>query len=357
MAIVLQRKLRRKAVRRRLTRAGFMTANVVVLLAVVLFVWHARSGADAPVLKSVSSSPSTLAAANPLDQVSSADIALTVSRMTTMSEATAIKNTAESDDVALSSAPATNSVVAKPEVVATSFKSNKDIQEYTVRKGDTVSSIARQFHVTSNSIRWSNGLSGDDVVTGAKLYIPPVGYSGIVYVVKKGDTISSLASRYNASKSELVAANDAELSGIHVGERIIIPGGQQPAPTYSSYNPYGGFAWGGSAIYGSNGYDFGYCTWWVAQRRAQVGDPLPSNLGNASSWPYIGQAAGLPEGNTPRLHAAAVTSTYGEGHVVFIEGVNPNGSVVISEMNHLGWDVTDTRTVSASEASQYIYIY
>jgi surface antigen len=278
--------------------------------------------------------------------------------MTGLDESTAIRNQADSADVNLALAPMTNNVISKPLVTASTFKSNKDIQTYTAVAGDTVTSIAAKFGVTSDSIRWSNGLTGDGVGAGVKLQIPPVGYSGIVYTVKAGDTLASLAQKYKADLGELTAANDAEIAGISTGELIIIPNGQQPVVAKASTASYsGGFAWGSGAIYGYNGYDYGYCTWWVAQRRIAVGMPLPANLGNASSWPYIARSAGLAEGNTPHPYAAAVTSTRGEGHVVFVEAVNPDGSIVISEMNHLGWAVRDTQTIDAGTAAGYIYIY
>ena len=65
----------------------------------------------------------------------------------------------------------------------------------------------------------------------------------------------------------------------------------------------------------------------------------------------------MATGNTPKLYAAAVTSTRGEGHVVFVEAVNDDGSILISEMNHLGWAVKSTQTIDAGTAAGYIYIY
>lgn len=334
-----------------------MVCNALLLAVVLVFVSHGHTS-DASALLSRSVSDSTMT--NPLDQVSSADIAVTVSRMSGMAESTAIKNQSESDDVQVTSASTSNNVVSKPQVSATSFKSNKDIKNYVSQAGESVSSIAAKFNVTSDSIRWSNGLTGEMINAGTKLVIPPAGLSGIVYTVKAGDTVDTIASKYSADKNALIAANDAELSGIQVGEQIIIPNGQQPVQKYTpspAASSSSNFAWGGSAIYGYNGYDYGYCTWWVAQRRAAVGKPVPANLGNASSWGYIARAAGLPVGNTPQLYAAAVTSTRGEGHVVFVEAVNDDGSIVISEMNHLGWAVKDTMTIDAATAAGYIYIY
>lgn len=356
----LRSKLARKTVRKRLVRLAFLVVNLLLLTAVTLVVVAARHN-DKVATPNVSSATPTELAANPLDQISSADIAFAVSTASGMTEQTAIKNQSESADIQLATSPVTDQVVSKPQIISTTFKSNKDIQTYTSQAGDSVSSLAAKFNVTSDSIRWSNNLSGEAIAAGSKLLIPPVGFSGIVYTVKAGDTIDSIATKYNADKSALITANDAEIKGIQLGEQIIIPGGVQPAAPVvkraatASYST--GFAWGNSAIYGYNGYDYGYCTWWVAERRMQVGKPLPSNLGNASSWGYIGRSAGLAEGNTPQVYAAAVTSTAGEGHVVFVEAVNADGSIVISEMNHLGWAVKDTMTIPAATAARYIYIY
>ena len=87
-------------------------------------------------------------------------------------------------------------------------------------------------------------------------------------------------------------------------------------------------------------------------------------LGNASQWYYNAQRLGMATGRTPKQYAAAVTSTYGFGHVVFVESVNADGSVNISEMNVNGentwypvrYDPTYS-TVSAAQAAQYLYVY
>jgi N-acetylmuramoyl-L-alanine amidase len=296
-----------------------------------------------------SSQPTALA--NPLDQVSAADIAETAATMANLAEATAVANNAETVQAELATAPAENVVLAKPQVVATALKSRQDIQKYITQPGDTVSSIAAKFDITPNSVQWSNGILGNSVNSGSSLVIPPI--NGIVYTVKSGDTVASLAQKYNASANQITFFNDTEISGLMPGEQIVIPNGQQPVVTYSSYGLYGG----GTPSFGGDGYDYGYCTYWVAERRIQVGEPLPNNLGNASSWGYLARAFGLSTGYTPRVHAAVVMSTVGEGHVAFVESVNADGSIVISEMNHEGWDVVDDRTIPASEADSLTYIY
>jgi surface antigen len=210
-----------------------------------------------------------------------------------------------------------------------------------------VSSVAAKFNITSNSIRWSNNISGDSLTPGIKIVIPPV--DGIVYNVKSGDTLQSLAATYNANLAQLTAYNDAEINGIQPGERIIIPNGQQPAaPTYNFY----------AAVYGagggSNGYDFGFCTWYVAN---QI--PVPSNWGNASSWAYYAQLSGWQVSTSPTVGSIAQTAyaAGGQGHVAIVTAVSPDGSQIqFKDMNGVaGWDrVGQSGWVSASSYQHYI---
>jgi surface antigen len=98
-----------------------------------------------------------------------------------------------------------------------------------------------------------------------------------------------------------------------------------------------------------NGYDAGQCTWHVKNLRPD----LPNNLGNADQWYYNAQSQGLPTGTEPRVGAAAVRN-YGM-HVAFVEAVNGDGTITISEMNYQ-WVPFETREAVVS-ASDYSYIY
>lgn len=360
----LQLKMQRKAFRKRLLRFGLLAANGLVLLAVLAFLLVGR-GADAP---GKTTSSMSLAKAtqkdqviNPLDQVSAVDIAQTASIMTALPETPYINGQVVAEKVMANSQVNTAAaVIPKPEVIGTAPKSNKDIKTYVVQRGDTVSSIAAKFGLQTNSIRWSNGLDGDNVSAGSSLKIPPV--DGIVYVVKGGDTVNSIAQAYSIGADLITVSNDAEIKGIHPGEVLLLPGAKKPyVPSY--YGSFGaGYSYGSAfgTAYGSyNLYDYNNCTWWVAKRWAEIGRTNMPLLGNASQWYYTAARVGLPHGTTPRTHAAAVTSTYGYGHVVFVEGVNADGSINISEMNVDGRATSRVwySTVPASTANHYLYIY
>lgn len=352
MSSRVHKSLKRKSTRQRLVRYGLIAVNVLMLAGVVSFV-AAGSHSGQPVMASAAVS-SDAAAANPVDGLTSYDIAANVATMTNLPESTAINNQAQSAraTLAVSASGSNSDVVVKPQIVATALKSRDDIQSYTVAAGDTVTSIAQKFGVTSDSIKWSNGLSSDTVNAGTKLAIPPV--NGIVYTVKSGDTVQSLAAKYKANADQIVAYNDAEIAGITTGEQIIIPNGQIQAVAVSRSNIYGGSrALGGSftPTYGNNGYDYGYCTWYVASQIA-----VPSNWGNANTWAYYAAMSGWTVSPVPQPGAIAQTAAGYAGHVAIVTSVNSNGTVTISEMNATaGWGRVDTRTVTTSSFEHYIY--
>lgn len=358
-----QKRLARLIASRRFIRYGLLSLNVLLLGSIVFFVLQGSpDGGQAQ--QAVSSAQQEDAPADPLDPLSTADIAVNLAQMTNLAETTAVTNQADSVSAELAIPAAQATVIAKPQAVATDLKSRKDIGSYVVKNGDTISSIAAQFNVTSESILWSNNISGNAVAPGTKLTIPPV--TGIVYTVKAGDTPDSVAQKYRANKDQIIAYNDAELSGLRVGEQIIIPNGQQvAAPARGSYLS-GSF----SATYGYNGYDPGFCTWYVAKRRAELGRALPANLGDAWKWDDNAIMAGLRVDNIPAVGAAIVTkSNKGPGHVALVEAVNDDGSVWISEMNSRGqvsmtdtrsaggWGKVDFKLIPASAARSYSYIH
>lgn len=359
-------KFRRKSTRKRSVRFALLAVNVLVLTGVIIFVAQNPSNNTTTASTAALGSVTETTVVNPLDQLSSADIALTVARLNSLPEATAVSNQVQSQAAELASATSSGNVLDKPQVVSTALKSKADIKTYVVKAGDTVSSLATQFGVTSNSIKWSNGLTTDAVNAGTKLVIPPV--NGIVYTVKSGDTPDTLASKYGANKDKIVIYNDAEADngGLKVGDQIIIPDGSPPAPAATNNYSYA-LSWGGSATYGSNGYDPGWCTWYAATRRAQLGKPVPSNLGNAYTWAIRAAAFGMSVGSVPQNGAVMVNQ--GGNHVAVVEQVNDDGSFWISEMNSYGQvSMTnptptgglfriDWKVIPAASAGRYRYIY
>jgi LysM repeat protein len=103
--------------------------------------------------------------------------------------------------------------------------SSDQISIYVVRKGDTLSSIAKMFNVTTNTIIWSNNITGSKVSPGDRLVILPI--SGVRHTVKKGDTLQSIAKKYNGDLEEIAQFNDLTTGAkLAVGDMVIIPDGE-----------------------------------------------------------------------------------------------------------------------------------
>ncbi len=100
---------------------------------------------------------------------------------------------------------------------------NTQISVYTVQSGDTISSVAKMFGVSVNTVLWSNNLTGKSALQpGQSLVILPI--SGITYTVKKGDTIQGIVKKYKADVGDVLSYNDISLSSkLTVGDTIIIP--------------------------------------------------------------------------------------------------------------------------------------
>ena len=334
-----------KRSKRRLIRWGIISGNIILLLAVGIFVLTNRSASHTIRSNTLNSAVSTASSfANPLDELSSAQIALNVAQMAKLSELTAIRNQADSDSLLLSMVPNDTTVLAKPQVVATAQKSKHDIIRYTTVPGDTVSGLSKKFGVSANSIRWSNNLSGDSIAAGVKLAIPPV--NGVVYRVKSGDTPASLAQRYRADERLIVVYNDAEINGLKAGDLIIIPNGRVQATV-----SYGSFF----ASYGGNGYDYGYCTWYVASKVS-----VPTNWGNANTWDEYARLSGWTVSSIPRSSAIAQSDRGWAGHVAVVHEVRKTANgyeVKYSDMNGLaGWGrVGFSDWTPSTYFSDYIY--
>ncbi len=269
---------------------------------------------------------------------------MTAAQLTHLPELTAIRNQADSDSLVLSVVPSDSSALSKPQIVATAQKSKQDIIYYKTRSGDTINSLSSKFHVSADSIRWSNNLSGNSLTAGINLVIPPI--NGIVYKVKAGDTPASLSQKYQADESQVISLNDAEIHGLYPGELIIIPNGHVAATV-----SYGLFI----VSYGGNGYDFGWCTYYAASRVN-----VPNNWGNASTWDDYARLSGWTVSSRPVAGAVAQTdyAAGGLGHVAYVEAVSPDGSMIkYSDMNGLaGWGAIGySGWVPSSTFQHYIY--
>jgi len=301
-----------------------------------------------------------------VNEVVASNIAASVASAANLSVKSSVQSLAISTEIQSALPTSDDASIAKPQIVQVSAASRETTQ-YTVQPGDTVDALVAKFGISKDTIKWANNLTSDNLTVGSQISILP--RDGIIYTVKGGETVESIAAKYGADASVITTYNDLEITGVSDGVKIIIPGGVLPdteRPGYvapraynsvssSASNAYSGFRAGTVG----NRYAYGNCTWWVYERRAAIGRPVGSFWGNGGSWAYSGAAAGFTVNNTPAAGAVLVEAG-SPGHVAIVEVMNPDGSIVISEMNNSaygGFNIVNNRTISAGQASLYKYVH
>jgi surface antigen len=110
-------------------------------------------------------------------------------------------------------------------------------------------------------------------------------------------------------------------------------------------------------------YPWGQCTWYVHQRRHQIGKDVPNTLGNGGDWGDKAKSEGFKVNGTPKVGAAASVrpGDFGApapyGHVAFVEKVKKDGGIVVSESNVKGEGVISYRDFSKSDAKKMQFIH
>ena len=123
-----------------------------------------------------------------------------------------------------------------------SQKPRDQVISYTVEKGDTLSSVAEKFGISTDTIRWENNLTSDDLAIGDTLKIPPV--TGMVITVSEGETVQSIAKKYKTDAQKIVNYPfndfaDLDTFALNVGQTLVVPDGVEPAaaPLFIAQGP------------------------------------------------------------------------------------------------------------------------
>ncbi len=188
----------------------------------------------------------------------------------------------------------------------------------------------------------------------------------IKHTIEKSENLSTIAKKYKTTWKRIFDKNTniENPDVINPGEEIIIPNQDEqlterslPAPIPAliprqtttkgiTTPPTQNTRTTSRGSSSGNLYVAGYCTWYVKNMRPD----LPNNLGNAYSWYSRAAAQGMAVGSTPRAGAVGQRGN----HVVYVQSVNTDGTVTISEMNHKGLYVQTVRTLPAN---YFRYIY
>lgn len=122
-----------------------------------------------------------------------------------------------------------------------------DYHRYNVRRGDTLSQIARRYQLSVNDLRQVNDIAGNTIHVGQTLMIPrigegipePAGLSAIAaadftYKVQPGDNLWAIARRHGVSVSNIKQHNGLSSPDISVGQQLNMPGTNGPAASQST---------------------------------------------------------------------------------------------------------------------------
>jgi membrane-bound lytic murein transglycosylase D len=138
--------------------------------------------------------------------------------------------------------------IKRPEVRPSSTLSARAFASYKVKRGETLTSIARSQHTTVQNLRSANHLTKNAVKYGAILKVPaaktnarsiilaksPRG-SDAFHTIKKGDTFYNIGRRYSVSPKELASWNRITLKTALVpGRKLIIKGREQQIASSSN---------------------------------------------------------------------------------------------------------------------------
>ena len=96
------------------------------------------------------------------------------------------------------------------------------MQTYIVQRGDTLYGISGQFGISVEDIKLSNNLTSNNIIVGQVLKIPSENTTSL-YVVKSGDSLYSIARKYNTTVFELVRLNNLNTKILSVGQQLRIP--------------------------------------------------------------------------------------------------------------------------------------
>ena len=122
-----------------------------------------------------------------------------------------------------------NAAEAKTATNAASAPAKGAGAQYTIRKGDTLGSIAADHGMTAKALANANGLSNSVIIAGNTLTIPNGSSNGKTtggYIIKKGDSLSSIGARYGVTPATLATANNISTKKLlTVGQSLVVPSG------------------------------------------------------------------------------------------------------------------------------------
>lgn len=162
------------------------------------------------------------------------------------------------------------------------YKEGESQEIYTVKKGDSLWKIANKYNTTVEKLKSANNLKTNTLSIGQKLVIPSISVSPEVsdtYIVQKGDSLWSIANKFNMTVSKLKNLNNLTNNLLSIGQVLKIK---------DSFN-------NGKTTYTVQKGD---SLWVIANKYGITTEELKSYNNLTSNLLSIGQVLKIPQGKT-----------------------------------------------------------
>lgn len=222
---------------------------------------------------------------------------------------------------------------------------------YTIQEGDTLNKIAKKFDVKVSDLKEWNNLSSDLIIVGDELKVasetsePTAEPTSLTVNAPEYPAQEDALLRYVFEQTSYGNVYNSEDSVAYVAPTFNENQSTQNTAPVSYSRPNSG---GGSNLYTS-----GQCTYYAFSKRPDLGN----TWGNANNWANAAAQAGYTVNNSPAAGSILQSTAGGYGHVAYVDKVNADGSIQVSEMNYQGEGIVSSRTISASAAGSYNYIH
>lgn len=162
------------------------------------------------------------------------------------------------------------------------YKEGESQEIYTVKKGDSLWKIANKYNTTVEKLKRANNLKTNTLSVGQKLVIPSISVSPEVsdtYIVQKGDSLWSIANKFNMTVSELKNLNNLTNNLLSIGQVLKIKDSSNNGETTYTVQK-------------------GDSLWVIANKYDITTEELKSYNNLTSNLLSIGQVLKIPQGKT-----------------------------------------------------------
>ena len=114
-------------------------------------------------------------------------------------------------------------VKALANYIGVPYSLNEESDYYVVKKGDSLWSIAKKYNMTVDELKSINNLKSNLLSIGQRLKIKESNDNQNIYIVKKGDTLYKIGNMYGTTVDNLKALNNLKNNNLSIGQKLIVP--------------------------------------------------------------------------------------------------------------------------------------